>query len=182
VAGVEDVAEPVEEPVDPVIGLVGVVVDDAEPVPLVGGHGIDHPGHLHHVALVVPGQSVELGGNKEAPQADRAGPADLGVDQRCNDRDDAGAVYDTTSGLEVRMRCGPPTVTVDWGAAAHRPPRSAANASSSGRAGTNSNRSDRTVTPWSPAARASSGNLVPMARWLTNQVERSREAENLGHP
>ena len=50
------------------------------------------------------------------------------------------------------------------------------------KAGRKGNRSDRTVTPWSPAARASSGNLVPRTRWLTSQVERSREAENLGHP
>ena len=52
-----------------------------EPVPLVGGHGIDDPGHLHQVAPVVTGQGVELGGDQQAAQADGAGPADLGVHQ-----------------------------------------------------------------------------------------------------
>jgi hypothetical protein len=63
VAGVEGVAQLVEEPVDPVVGLVRVVVDDAEGPALFFGHGVDHSGHFHYVALVVPGQGVELAGD-----------------------------------------------------------------------------------------------------------------------
>jgi hypothetical protein len=53
----------VEQPVDRVVGLVRVVVDDAEPIPMVSGHGIYHPRHFNEVAFMVPGQGVELAGD-----------------------------------------------------------------------------------------------------------------------
>ncbi len=103
VAGVQGGAQLVEQPVGPVVGLVGVVIDDAQPVPLLVGHGIYNPGYLHHVAPVVTGQGVELGGDQQASQADRAGPADFRVKQGGKDTDDTRAVNDPTGGLEVCM-------------------------------------------------------------------------------
>jgi hypothetical protein len=79
VAGVQDLAELVEKPVDPVVGLVGVVVNDAERDALVIGHGVDNPGYFHHVALVMAGQGVELADNEQASHADRPVPAHLRV-------------------------------------------------------------------------------------------------------
>ena len=48
--------------------------------------------------------------------------------------------------------------------------------------GRQSNRSESTVTPWRPAAAASSGSRVPASRCQRSQVERSREAESRGCP
>ena len=85
--------------------------------------------------------------------------------------------------LEFMSGCRPPARAVERRPAGSSPaPQHVDGGSPRPSAGTKGSRSDRTVTPCSPAARASSGSRVPMARWVTSQVERSRGAENRGWP
>jgi hypothetical protein len=80
-AGFEDVAQFVEQPVDAVVGLLRVVVDYAERTPLLISHRVNHPGDLNQMPLVVAGKSIELAGNQQGPQADRLIPSHLVVQQ-----------------------------------------------------------------------------------------------------
>ena len=69
-------AEPDEEPLGSVIGLLGVPRCYPEPKALVGGEGVEHSSDLDEVSNMVPCQSVELRGDEERSERQRPRPAD----------------------------------------------------------------------------------------------------------
>jgi hypothetical protein len=101
VALVEDVTKPVEEAVDPVVGLVRIMLEDAERDALVVAHSVEHTSNFDQVRSMVTGQRVELTGDEQGAHTYRAGPADVGINQGRKHPYHSRAVHNLAGDLEV---------------------------------------------------------------------------------
>ena len=144
---VEDFTQPNEEPLDPVICLVGVPVGDFETAPLRLSHRIENPSHLHQVGLMVATESVELASHQQPEEAQMAWPPYPGVDERTEGVDDARADDHLAGDVQFRSTGWTTPTQIQWRTGHWLSPRNICTESRSSIGGTLARRSERTVIP-----------------------------------
>ena len=119
-------AQPEEQAVDPVVGLMRVMVAEAQNGPLVVCEGVDNPGDLDQVGLVVAGHGVQLEGHEQPPDGDGQGTSNLCVQERLQDRDRSGADHQPAGDLQIGGASRRPSAGVQGCSGGHSSPRSKA--------------------------------------------------------
>ena len=88
----EDPTDLDEQPFHPRVGLLGVPPLNAEGGPLRVAQGVQDPGRLDQMGLVVPMQGVQLQSHQERLERQLPGSPDLGDERRPEDLEDPGAL------------------------------------------------------------------------------------------